>query len=181
MLKRLFAMLVIVSILVMYLGNLVVFNYHLYCTKTTIKTKIKNGIPNDELVELIITKNTEKNHKLFNRIDGHEFRYRGVMYDVIEYQEFENYTKYKCLTDEKETVLFHTLREKAFKSMQKDPLKSLTIRSIQKLLNVNCVLSAKAKSMIAHRVFRHGDIPIKGISEPYLMKITPPPQCSIVV
>lgn len=65
-------------------------------------SKIDSG---DFLVLLKIPFETEQNKTVFKRFHSREFRYHGLMYDVVKSEVHENQTWYWCIEDEHETEL----------------------------------------------------------------------------
>jgi len=54
---------------------------------------------------LKISFETEQDKNVFKRFHSREFRYRGIMYDVVKREVHENETWYWCIRDEQETKL----------------------------------------------------------------------------
>lgn len=90
-------------------GYLIVFEIQKYEIRQEIKHQIKAGVPDTELVLLKIVEG--KFHPTFQRVEEHEFRYDGKMYDVVRQESHGDTTWYYCLADEKETQLFANLEE----------------------------------------------------------------------
>ncbi|MDZ7289339.1 MAG: hypothetical protein ONB44_07820 [candidate division KSB1 bacterium] len=90
-------------------GYLFVFEIQKYEIRREIKQHIKAGVPEAELVLFKICEG--KPHPAFQRVEEHEFRYDGQMYDVVRQESHGDTTWYYCLADEKETQLFANLEE----------------------------------------------------------------------
>jgi hypothetical protein len=72
-----------------------------------IKMMIKAGVPDGELS---IIRHTAENSEDFYWIHSREFRYRGVMYDVVRSEKAaDGATLLHCVTDHQETLLFANL------------------------------------------------------------------------
>lgn len=93
-------------------GQLVQFKVRQYHVKQGIKQRIKEGLPEEELDLVKIPLEWEKSwSKDFKWIEGHEFRYKGEMYDVVRQEVHNNETWYYCIKDEKENELFAELED----------------------------------------------------------------------
>lgn len=80
-----------------------------------IKTAIKQGIPDNELTIIEVSR---KNSELLTWKDKHEFWYQGALYDIVKTEKTSSGTvKYHCINDTKETVLFAHLDDLVKKSM----------------------------------------------------------------
>ncbi|KAF5075313.1 hypothetical protein DSECCO2_172600 [anaerobic digester metagenome] len=72
-----------------------------------IKMMIKAGVPDGELS---VIRHTAENSEDFHWIHSREFRYRGVMYDVVRSEKAaDGATLLHCVTDHQETLLFANL------------------------------------------------------------------------
>ena len=68
---------------------------------------IKAGVPDGELS---VIRHTAENSEDFFWIHSREFRYRGVMYDVVRSEQVsDGATLLHCVTDHQETLLFANL------------------------------------------------------------------------
>lgn len=93
-----------------------------------IKKQIKENLDSQELSMIRVTsENQNQLHWEHNK----EFRYRGIMYDVVKKEVIDNVTTiYYCITDTQETTLFACLDSLINKSMETKcngihPLKNL--------------------------------------------------------
>jgi hypothetical protein len=108
--KSLITLLLLVLIVFHFNGQFVVFKVLEYRIKKEIKTKIKMGVAEEELIVLKIPKSLEENpNKDFHRIHEKEFRFKGEMYDVVKKYEKDDTTFYYCIHDKEETLLFANL------------------------------------------------------------------------
>lgn len=93
-----------------------VFKVQQYEVRKEIKTRIKQGVPIDELVRIEVTAHNA--HEL-DWEHSREFRYRGTMYDVVRTQVVDAQTTvYYCVNDDQETELFAELDQLVQKSME---------------------------------------------------------------
>ncbi|CAG5080571.1 hypothetical protein CRYO30217_01380 [Parvicella tangerina] len=78
-----------------------------YAIKKEIKTKIKKGVDKDELYTFVLT---EENQDQFEWEHSKEFKYKGMMYDVVYKTIHEDGSVVlQCVSDEQETELFQHL------------------------------------------------------------------------
>ena len=76
------------------------------------KMKIKAGVPEDQLA--VITVNSQNENELHWK-HSREFKYRGVMYDVVRKEQHNDHsTTYFCVNDAQETQLFEDLNNIVF-------------------------------------------------------------------
>lgn len=100
-------------------GFIVVLEIQKHGIRQEIKQQIKAGVPE---AELVLWKFCEgKSEPAFQRIDEHEFRYGGKMYDIVRQESHGDTTWYYCLADEKETQLFAQLEELVKRGMRQNP------------------------------------------------------------
>ena len=100
-------------------GYIVVFEIQKHGIRREIKQQIKAGVPEAELVLLKFCEG--KSEPAFQRVDEHEFRYGGKMYDIVRQENHGDTTWYYCLADEKETQLFAHLEELVKRGMRQNP------------------------------------------------------------
>ncbi|HSH64278.1 MAG TPA: hypothetical protein VLB84_00420 [Bacteroidia bacterium] len=94
---------------------LLVFKVQQYQVRKQIKQLIKQGVPDDELVQISIT---SENHMQLDWKHEKEFRYKGTMYDIVKTEIIDDTTTiYHCVTDKQETALFANLDEQVRKNM----------------------------------------------------------------
>ncbi len=99
------------TILILFLANIggffYVFKIQEYAIKKEIKTKIKEGVPKDELHTFVLT---ESNKDHFEWKHSKEFKYHGMMYDVVYRSEnADGSITLECVSDIQETLLFEKL------------------------------------------------------------------------
>lgn len=87
-----------------------------------IKGRIKQQVPEDELVTIVQTK---ENAGEFSWIHSKEFRYKGTMYDIVSLEKVsETRFIYHCVTDHQETLLFKNLGKYVNNTMNANPANS---------------------------------------------------------
>jgi hypothetical protein len=87
------------------------------------KRAIRAGLPDEELVTFVVRAdgNLAGGEKL-EWEDAHEFRYRGVMYDVARSRAVEGGTLHLCVRDDAETAVYAQLDDLARKEGSGNPL-----------------------------------------------------------
>ena len=80
-LKKLVAITLLLVFLYNLCGIIFVFKYQQYAIRKEMKHKIKAGVPEDQLAKIIV--NSENEQELDWK-HGKEFRYKGIMYDVVK-------------------------------------------------------------------------------------------------
>ncbi|WP_116693103.1 hypothetical protein [Marixanthomonas spongiae] len=89
--------------------------------------QIKAGVADADLTQIRIT---PENEDQLIWEDGEEFRYKGIMYDVVHTEKVDHKTTvYHCLTDTQETNLLAELQDlikknKKTKNNRKNPVKT---------------------------------------------------------
>lgn len=88
-------------------GFLLFFEWNHYHVKKEIKSYIKRGVPEEDLVEFHFS--THQLNQL-TWIKSHEFEWQGHLFDVIDKRKEKNgKVLLKCISDTQEKVLFKTL------------------------------------------------------------------------
>jgi hypothetical protein len=144
--------------------------------KKEIKTKIKKGVPESELILLKIPALLEeKSSKEFQMIHEKEFRYKGEMYDIVKKEKKNDTTYYYCIHDKEETRLFANLEALIINELN-NPDKKKELNSILKIFNSFYLISDKNKLLQPSRSDRifyyYSDILISIVKNP----LTPPPE-----
>lgn len=120
-------------------GFFLVFKIKQYYVRQEIKHRIKQGVPDDELILITVTPAIQ--HKLeweFEWEDEKEFRYEGMMYDVVKTEVIDETTiAYYCISDEQETTLFANLDEQVKKNrdINNDNTENDSLEDMFKLLS----------------------------------------------
>ncbi len=112
-------------------GHFFVFKILQHEIRQEIKQQIKAGVPEAELILLKILEGTP--HPAFQRVEEHEFRYDGKMYDIVRQESHGDTVWYYCLADEKETQLFADLDELVKRDMSQNPERQ---QRVERLLNL---------------------------------------------
>lgn len=99
------------GILFLFLANIggffFVFKIQEYAIKRDIKTKIKQGVPENELYTFVLT---DDNQHEFEWEHSKEFEYKGLMYDVVyKTNNPDGSVTLQCVSDVQETQLFKNL------------------------------------------------------------------------
>jgi len=110
-----------------------IFKVQQYQVKREIKQRIKKDVPTEELTAIVLT---QQNSNEFDWEHEREFRYKGVMYDVVK-KEIVNKTTTLlfCVTDKQETILFAKLNEEANKNMESKNNGNNPLKNVFKLLS----------------------------------------------
>lgn len=97
-------------------GYLIVAKVQQFQIRKEIKQRIKAGVPQNEL-SIITVSNSNRNQLKWKH--SREFRYLGVMYDVVRMEIIDTQTTaYHCVTDTQETILFAGLDDQVKRSME---------------------------------------------------------------
>ena len=110
-----------------------IFKVQQYQVKREIKQRIKKDVPTEELTTIVLT---QQNSHEFDWEHEREFRYKGVMYDVVK-KEIVNKTTTLlfCVTDKQETILFAKINEEVTKNMDTKNNGSHPLKNVFKLLS----------------------------------------------
>jgi hypothetical protein len=120
-LLRIFSLLLLIIFLYNLGGYFVAFRALQYQVKKEIKTRLKQGVPDSELELITVSADPDKHPADFHKIDRHEVKYRGSMYDIVRTEHRGDSIYYHCIKDEDETRLFagldgHVKREISLQS-----------------------------------------------------------------
>jgi hypothetical protein len=115
-------------------GYFFVFKTQQHKIRREIKQQIKAGVPEAELVLFKILEG--KPNPAFQRVEEHEFRHDGKMYDIVRQESHGDTTWYFCLADEKETRLFANLDELVKQDMAGNPQHRKQVDELLRLLGV---------------------------------------------
>ncbi|WP_210486215.1 hypothetical protein [Rufibacter aurantiacus] len=107
--KRLLSFLLISLFLFHSVGSSLVLVMLQAQVRSEVKRRIKEGLPPDQLHQLSFT--PEEVAVLDWKEQGREFRYQGMMYDVVRVQRQADLLLYHCVTDTEEHDLFEALDE----------------------------------------------------------------------
>jgi hypothetical protein len=116
-------------------GYLILFNIQQNQASEDIKEKILSGIPKENLVLLKIPLKVQSNDpSVFKKIHAKEFRYNGIMYDIVSQKQVGKTTWFYCVKDKKETNLVDHLMKIEQKNNSKNPLEKNKTQTLERLL-----------------------------------------------
>lgn len=119
-----------------------IFRYKQSVIRSEIKRAIKEGVPEDELVDFRFHIKEESWKNLEWTKPEKEFRFNNQMYDVVETQKSNDTIYFKCIHDVKESGLFHQIDLLTNQRSSKD--KSLVVYWSQQIYSaMNGVVSQK--------------------------------------
>ncbi len=128
------AVTLLLSMLFQAAGYFFVFKILQHEIRWEIKQQIKARVPEAELVLFKICEG--KPHPAFQRVEEHEFRYGGKMYDIVRQEAHGDTTWYYCLADEKETLLFANLDKLVKQDMAGNPQHRKQVDELLRILSV---------------------------------------------
>jgi hypothetical protein len=92
-------------------GYFISFKAEQYLIKKSVKQRLKSQIPDEELTCLVFNPSS-KNFRQIEWIEKHEFRYYGIMYDIVrQYIDKRGYIHYYCINDRQEEQLISRLKD----------------------------------------------------------------------
>lgn len=95
------------------------FTYQQRSIRREIKQRIKAGVPPEQQSFLAFTE-SDMEQSDFSWVNDHEFKYRGVAYDVLSRKKVNDSLYFSCIQDEDETRLFKALNEQVSQIMNQD-------------------------------------------------------------
>jgi hypothetical protein len=117
-------------------GPMLLFAIQQQQIRREMKKRIKAGVAEEELVMLAIPKSLEAApNNRFQRIHSREFRFDGLMYDIVRQEERGDTTFYTCILDELESELFANLHRMMHDEMQSNPDRKRQQRKATQLLD----------------------------------------------
>ena len=154
-----------------------VTQYHRVQIRREIKRRIKNSIPEDQLHTITVRSETDPSLKWIHK--GKEFRFRGMMYDVVRLQKTDSSITYHCINDMEETLLFAELDQKVQQQMdhQDNGGSGILAKKILKAITANLYLNPNYPS-INQPVYSliHQSGYTDYLTAPAREILTPPPQ-----
>jgi hypothetical protein len=148
--RRAVSISLLLFLLLQAVGYFFVFKLQQHVIRYEIKQQIKAGVPEAELVLFKILEG--KPNPAFQRVEEHEFRYDGKMYDIVRQVAHGDTSWYYCLCDEKETQLFANLDELVKQDMAGNPQHRKQIDELLRLLGA-LYCSQKTESLF---IFSNG-------------------------
>ncbi len=156
-------------------GYYAVFKALQYQVRNEVKQRIKQSVPDDELV--LITVSIADNKSLTWTKPNKEFRYKGEMYDIVSQETKEDMILYYCIHDFKESKLFANLDEHIQRHIADNPkqrkkaenlLKKITKDYFIRVLIINH--SPKALPNLKYKNY------LQAYNSIFLDILTPPPK-----
>ncbi|HBF18736.1 MAG TPA: hypothetical protein DDW81_01490 [Cryomorphaceae bacterium] len=108
-LKRIPAIAMLLLLIIHMVGGGMYFHIQRSHIRKEIKTRIKRGVPQEELQVFHFQDESELD--LLQWHNDHEFRSEGTMYDVVKRETRPDGIYLHCINDHQETVLFAQLNE----------------------------------------------------------------------
>ncbi len=171
--KRLFSIVFLVLFSFNIGGFFLFFSIQKFQIRREIKNEIKENLPLSTLARITITPANKE--QVFWEHEK-EFRYHGIMYDVVRKEVIDNLkTVYYCITDTQETTLFKKLDTLVARNMEgkKGGAKSLQyfFRFLSNLYSFN------KENMVFYSTINYflTDI-ISFYNQPWVNILSPPPQ-----
>lgn len=144
-------------------GFLMIFSIQQQVIRNQIKQQIIDGIPDHELVVIKIPFETELSQSTtFKWIKKNEFRYYGMMYDIVRKKVVDKVTWYYCLEDKKEKLLYDR-QEK-----NKDDLANVPTKNNKTSILVHILISFYD---IKHEKLIHNPLITESFSSIYLFGV----------
>lgn len=119
--KKSLTFLLLIIILLPTVGNYISFNIRKLAIKKELKRKIKKGIPDSELISIVLTPEITRSES-FSWQNSHEFRLNGKMYDIIKTSKKGEQIVYKVVCDDEESELFAQLESDLKDAFSNDPV-----------------------------------------------------------
>ena len=133
--RRFFLLFLLVVFTFNSVGYYFVFRVLQEQVRNEIKSQLKQQIPESRL-HIVTIKETDARLLEWER-EGKEFRYKGMMYDVVRTEKQEGTVTYYCLTDVEESRLFAMMellvKEQLAHSKKHDTAKKLLKNFLNKL------------------------------------------------
>lgn len=119
--KKSLAFLLLIILLLPIFGSYISFNLRKLAIKKELKRKIKKGIPDSELISMVLTPEITRSES-FGWHNSHEFRLNGIMYDIIKTSKKGEQIVYKVVCDDEESTLFAQLESDLKDAFSNDPV-----------------------------------------------------------
>jgi hypothetical protein len=109
-LKKFVSIFLAVLILYNILGYMVVFQSYRYAIRKEVKRRIKNAVPENELIVIRLTAEDMRSGKNgYKKIDKNEFRLSDKLYDIVRRSTTGDTTLFYCINDKQEEQLFSNI------------------------------------------------------------------------
>ena len=157
-------------------GTFFLFKIQQYGIRKEIKRQIKEGVPEGELHQFILSKNQYANLDWVR--PGLEFRFGKEMFDIVRTENMEGEIKLHCVNDFDEALLFIQLDRRVEKKIeQESKTPNSALNSIGEILKI-VYLKWEFKESLIHFVKRPSQNFVdleNNYSSIYLEIHTPPP------
>jgi hypothetical protein len=109
-LKKFVSILLAALILYNMLGYMVVFQSYRFAIRKEVKRRIKNTVPENELIVIRLTAEDMRSGKNgYKKLDRNEFRLSDKLYDIVKRSATGDTTVFYCINDKQEEQLFANL------------------------------------------------------------------------
>ncbi len=123
--KRVAAISIVLLFAFQSVGVFLLFHLRQQEIRSEIKSRVKQGVPEEELVVLTIPNALLKSSgDRFRWIHEREFIYHGQLYDIVKRVPGNESTTFHCISDEEETRLFKNLDHMVNREMGRDKTRS---------------------------------------------------------
>ena len=158
------------------IGYYFLFKIQQYEVRKEIKSKIKNNVPENDLI-LLSFHPSSKEYSEIEWIKNHEFRYKGQLFDIVRLARDNDGTiRYKCINDKQEEILFENLDEWVQKHMESESNSDPSSKNILKLFSIVYFSSTQVYFLEQNTTLSLKSDYIFHYSSPALEIISPPPQ-----
>lgn len=110
---------VILAFLFSQFGPYLTFKAQQYWVKKEIKTRIKNGVPQSELISFDANQLMNSKEFVWEKL-GKEFFFKGNLYDIVSATSLNGKFIFKCINDKQEKQLFANLEHLVKKQNETD-------------------------------------------------------------
>jgi hypothetical protein len=159
------------------IGYFVVFKSCQLAIRKEIKQKIKNSVPENELIIIkFSTKDIANGNKGYKKINDHEFRLFGKLYDVVRKKTSGDTSILYCINDIKEEQLFSNLDSHVKSTMESNaPLRQKT-NTLFKLIIQHAILLKNPSISIHESSYEFSNMFLEKLIPIYKNVLTPPPE-----
>ncbi len=173
--KKLFSIFLLTAFVFNLCGYLVIFKAIQFNIRREIKATLKKKLPEKDLH--IICFSLKQIKDIDWEENDREFRYNGIMYDVVKWKKANDYIIYYCINDDQETCLFAQLEELTSKQLEDDNSSAgQTAKNLFKVFSAVEYISTKHFSIITPNISETESFTYFVYCFPVVMEIlTPPP------
>lgn len=131
------ASILLVLLLLQSAGSIVLLQLQQTQIRREMKRAIRAGLPEERLVRFVFTSGDQlAGGERVEWIEAHEFRYRGVMYDIARTEHAQGRTVRYCVRDDAETALYAQLDRLVREETTRDPDQRKTANQLLRQLMV---------------------------------------------